>query len=155
MYQVGLVCRYHLTNDCKTILDDYSWWISIVRRFCKIADYFEIRCWAGETEAIETGIRYGNPVKNSSTDELVFKGSITDEFEKEITSLYFNKDNCLKWFTLIIYKDETILFLSEHYGSEIHLLNITEDDIKSVKSRVELYSILEIQHIYEMNDNIE
>lgn len=151
MYQIGLACSYYFTNDRKTILDDYSWWTSLIEQICKNANRFEIRCWPGETEAIETGEYFGIPVKNTTTDELVFKVEITDEFKNEIFTNFLTQYNCLKWFTLIFYRDETILFLSEHYGSEAHLLHVTANEISSVKSWIDQFSGIKIVYIDKMN----
>ncbi len=153
MYQIGIKSRYNFTNNCKTILDDYSWWISLVMQICKVANNFEIRCWKGETDTIDMGKRFGNPIENLTTNELVFKGRITDEFQKEVTTNYLTDDNCLKWFTLIAYRDEIMLFMSEHYGTEAHLLNVSSDEISNVKSWIEQFSSIEIVHIDEMNED--
>lgn len=152
MYQIGLRITYRLTKNCKPILIDYSWWSSLIKQICKEANYFEIRCWTGEAPAIDTGNRFGNPVENSTTSELVFQGRITDEFQKEITTNYLTADNYLKWFTLIIYRDETMLFLSEHYGSEAHLLNVASEKISCIKSWIQQFSSIEVIHIDKMDE---
>lgn len=153
-YQISLLIQYSLTKEGKTILKDYSWWISIIEQYCKKANNFEIRCWKGEDDAIAIGKRFGHAVENSITTELVFKGKITDEFQNEIISNYFTKEHSLKWFTLVFYRDETMLFSSEHYGAEPHLLNVPADEIPKINSWTKKYPDIQRVDVYEMNDEM-
>lgn len=148
-YQVRFIMDSNLTDDYKSSLKDYLWWVSIVPKVCESADNFEIRCWSYEEEAIRTGQKYGKAVKNTESAEVVFKGKITSEFVNEITSNYLDSQNSLKWFTIIFYMDTTMLFASEHYGSEPYLFQLSKEDLQELKKWVKQYSCILGLHIYE------
>lgn len=155
-YQIGFLIDSKITHTSVVIIKDYSWWVDLIKNIGNVANNFEIRCWEGESDAIEVGMRYGNLISNLTTSELVYKGKITDEFLGEITSSYLTDKHSIKWFTLILYIDDTSLFSSEHYGSEPHLYNIPKEQIQQIKSWAANYPCIMRVDVYEYNgDNNE
>lgn len=138
-------CR--LKGSSKPSLGDYSWWLVAVRHISAHATSFEIRCWPDEPEAIETGRRFGTQVENTETQELVFKGQMTEEFQRLLFTRYLCSD-CLQWFTLNLYRGETMLFSSEHYGSEMYLHNLTEEQLPRLRALSRRYPAIAQVNVY-------
>jgi hypothetical protein len=152
MHQIGLQIDYHFTKNSKVImekLENYAWWASMIKLFCTKANHFEIRCWTGDTAAINVGERFGKMINNSTTEELVFQGDFNNAFLEEITNNYLTTEDTLKWFTLNIYKDDTMLFMSSHYGSEVHLFNLSDVELQIMMSFIEQYPYIKIFHLEE------
>lgn len=139
--------QHWLQGSNRPSLGDYSWWLVVVRRLCAHATDFEIRCWPGEEEAIETGRRFGTQVENTETKELVFKGKMTEDFCRTLCTQYLASGS-LRWFTLILYKNGTPLLSSEHYGAEMYLLNLEEEELPRIQSLAKRYPAIAQVNVY-------
>jgi len=149
MYTVGFMfhqCKY--VNGIKSVLQDFSWWFDLVINIACKADTFEIRCWPGESEAIATGRRFGKQLKNFETNELVFKGPISEAFLKHICEDGFDDDGALKWFTLNFYKGEELIFHSGHYGTEPYIFLKTEEEVQRLEEWSKKYPVISRVDIY-------
>ena len=139
--------QYCLNGNNRPSLGDYSWWHVAVRKICARATDFEIRCWPDEPEAIETGRRFGSQVENTETQELVFRGKVTEAFCRTLCTQYL-ASGTLRWFTLILYQNETALLSSEHYGAEMYLLNLAEEELHRVQTIARRYPAIAQVNVY-------
>lgn len=150
MYTVGFQFDlYKHTTGIKPVLQDYSWWIALVRNIAHQADTFEIRCWSDEPEAIATGQRFGMQLENIETTELVFQGPISEAFLKHVWEDGFDENGGLKWFTIIFYQGEQPLFHSEHYGIEPYVFLKTEEEAHKLEEWSRKYPIISRVDLYE------
>lgn len=90
----------------------------------------EIRCWKEETEEIKAASRYGKP--KEKRNEVSICGTVTDDLLLELSdgeptdkSIY---NKMTKYFTINV-KNELCNFCSAHYGTEMYIENLCEDDI--------------------------
>lgn len=140
---------YKETTGTKSVLQDYSWWIALVRNIANQADYFEIRCWSDEIEAITTGQKFGIQLENIETTELVFRGSISEVFLEYICENGFDEYGGLKWFTINFYQGEEFLFHSGHYGTEPYVFLKTEEEAHKLEQWSKQYPIISRVDRYE------
>lgn len=111
-----------------------SWWKELVRHFVRVGDELEIRCWKEETEEIKAASRYGKPTAERT--EVSIRGTVTDELLRELmdeeptTRSFYHA--MTKYFTINV-KNELCNFCSEHYGTEIYIENLREDDVSFVE----------------------
>ena len=143
MYIVAFqfTCRWIAHID-KPVIQDYSWWIALVRKVAHRADRFQIRCWPDEPEAIAAGQRFGTQVKNTRSSELVFTGPVTNVFIEHICENGFDENGVLKWFTIIFRQGEQDLFFSEHYGTEPYIFLKTEEGVEQFVQWSKQYPII-------------
>lgn len=103
----------HRTNEQgKEQFEEYDWWKELVRKAAEKADSFQLRCWEDEKEGIAFGEKFGTK-QESSTKELVFTGTVTEQMMDELTENCVGSDGCLKYFT-IAFIQEISLFLKVH-----------------------------------------
>ena len=140
---------YKDKTGSKPVLQDYSWWIALIRNIEHQADSFEIRCWPDEQEAIVAGLQFGMQSENIETNELVFQGPISEGFLDHICENGFDKNCGLKWFTIIFYQGEQPLFHSEHYGTEPYVFLKTEEEAHKLEQRSKQYPIISRVDRYE------
>jgi len=113
--------------DCRISSD---WWKKLVKYFVKVGDSLEIRCWKEETTEIKQASAYGKPTDDNY--EVSIKGVVSEQLISELLSekptdkSIYNK--MTKYFTINAeYKGRK--FCSAHYGTEIYLIGVSDDDI--------------------------
>jgi len=149
-------CAYfkikYLLNDKSYIpyAKSYDFWKAMIQKMSRKATEFELRCWEDEEAAIETGEKFGKRVDNFETKEIVYQGKVTKEFITEISNNYLTGEKRLKWFS-IFFKTDKIIFSSEHYGTEIIMRHINDEEIDEVKKYPELFQEIDFVHIWEEN----
>lgn len=129
-------------SDIKPILEDYSWWVALVRKVASGSDTFEIRCWNDEPEAIQIGKRYGEQIENETTQEFVFKGPLSETFLEEICENGLDEKGALKYFTINFYHGDKLLFHSGHYGTEPVIFVKTKEDAQQLEEWSRHYPII-------------
>jgi len=109
---------------------DSFWWKNLVRHFVQVGDKLEIRCWKEEVLEIQHATSYGNPIEDKY--EVSIKGIVSDALISELLSenptdkSIYNK--MTKYFTINI-EHEHFKFCSAHYGTEMYLIGVSDDDI--------------------------
>ena len=117
-----------------------DWWRKIVEHFVNVGDAFEIRCWKEELDEIRQASLYGNPTEDRN--EVSVKGVVSAEFLTELLSdepsdkSIYNK--MTKYFTINVENDKCF-FCSAHYGTEMYLEKVSDDDILFFESVVNQY----------------
>ncbi len=117
-----------------------DWWRKIVEHFVNVGDAFEIRCWKEELDEIRQASLYGNPTEDRN--EVSVKGVVTSELIAELLSdepsdkSIYNK--MTKYFTINV-ETERGFFCSAHYGTEMYLERVSDDDILFFESVVNQY----------------
>ena len=107
-----------------------DWWKKLVKYFVKVDDSLEIRCWKEESAEIQQASSYGNPTDDNY--EVSIKGVVSEQFILELLSenptdkSIYNK--MTKYFTINA-EHEGRKFCSAHYGTEIYLIGVSDDDI--------------------------
>lgn len=111
-----------------------SWWKNLVRHFVHTGDELEIRCWKEETAEIQNALIYGKITEDRN--EVSIRGTVTDELLLELLddeptdkSIY---NKMTKYFTINV-KNELCDFCSAHYGTEMYIENLREEDISFVE----------------------
>ncbi len=105
-------------------------WKNLVKHFVFVGDMIEIRCWKEETSEIQLACNYGTPTEDNY--EVSVKGIVTEELISELLSEHpsdrsiYNK--MTKYFTINV-QHEQRLFCSAHYGTEIYLTGVSDEDI--------------------------
>lgn len=107
-----------------------DWWKKLVKYFVQVGDSLEIRCWKEETAEIQKASIYGNPINDNY--EVSIKGVVSKQFILELLSedptdkSIYNK--MTKYFTVNT-ECEGRKFCSAHYGTEIYLIGVSDEDI--------------------------
>ncbi len=106
------------------------WWKNLVKYFVHIGDNLEIRCWKEELSEIQQATSYGNPTEDNY--EVSIKGIVSEALISELLSenptdkSIYNK--MTKYFTINV-ESEQRKFCSAHYGTEMYLIGVSDDDI--------------------------
>ena len=106
------------------------WWKALVHYFIQVGDSLEIRCWKEEIEEIQQASIYGNPTADHY--EMSVKGVVSERFLAELIAenptdkSIYNK--MTKYFTINTEHGKR-KFCSAHYGTEIYLIGVSDDDI--------------------------
>ena len=144
--------KYHLADGSFVpYAKSYDFWKAMIQKVSRKATEFELRCWEDEVAAIETGEKFGKRVDNFETKEIVYQGKLSKEFITEILNNYLTGDERFKWFSLFLKKDDEIIFFSEHYGTEIVIPHINDEEIDAVKKYPELFQEIDFVHIWDEN----
>ena len=107
-----------------------DWWKKLVKYFVKVDDSLEIRCWKEESAEIQQASMYGNPIEDNY--EVSIKGVVSERFISELLSenptdkSIYNK--MTKYFTINVER-EGVKFCSAHYGTELYLIGVSDNDI--------------------------
>jgi len=116
------------------------WWKKLIEHFIKVGDAFEIRCWKEETDEIKQASLYGNLAEDNN--EVSVKGVVSAELLAEFLSeepsdkSIYNK--MTKYFTINVENDKCF-FCSAHYGTEMYLERVFDDDICFFENVVKQY----------------
>ncbi|MBE6820593.1 MAG: hypothetical protein E7516_06035 [Ruminococcaceae bacterium] len=116
------------------------WWKSLVKHFIQAGDAFEIRCWKEELDEIRQASLYGNPTEDRN--EVSVKGIVSAKLLAELLSdepsdkSIYNK--MTKYFTINV-ENERCFFCSAHYGTEMYLERVSDDDILFFESVINQY----------------
>lgn len=117
------------------------WWKELVKYFVHVGNSLEIRCWKEESEEIRQALQYGNLTE--ANYEVSIKGIVTKEFLTELLSensqdkSIYNK--MTKYFTINVDNGQR-RFCSAHYGTEIYLMGVSDDDITYFKNTMRAYT---------------
>lgn len=117
------------------------WWKELVKHFIQVGDALEIRCWKEEIAEIQQASMYGNPTEDNY--EISIKGVVSEELIAEVLSenptdkSIYNK--MTKYFTINV-EHEQRRFCSAHYGTEMYIIGVTDDDIAFFQRTMEPYS---------------
>lgn len=118
-----------------------SWWKELVRYFVHSGDGLEIRCWKEETAEIRKAASYGEPVEDNY--EVSVKGTVSEELISELLAenptdkSIYNK--MTKYFTINV-EHEQRKFCSAHYGTEMYLTGVSDDDIAFFRNAMKSYT---------------
>lgn len=137
------------TNNMAPIFHSYEWWLDLAKKALEEADEFEMRLWEDDLEGIKSGQKFGKRVPNNETKEIVFKGEVVPELKEEILSNFLTDEGYIKWFTLILKKDNKHIFTSEHYGDETYISVHTKEQVRAIQSWATKYPIIWRVDIYE------
>ena len=117
------------------------WWQELVKYFVQLGNGLEIRCWKEESEEIQQAVQYGKLTE--ANYEVLIKGIVTEEFLTELLSedpqdkSIYNK--MTKYFTINVDSGKR-RFCSAHYGTEIYLTGVSDDDIAFFKNVMKAYT---------------
>ena len=117
------------------------WWQELVKDFVNVGNSLEIRCWKEESEEIQQALQYGNLTE--ANYEVSIKGIVTKEFLTELLSenpqdkSIYNK--MTKYFTINVDSGQR-RFCSAHYGTEIYVMGVSDDDITFFKNAMSTYT---------------
>lgn len=113
---------------------NFGWWKKIIHYFVKQGDAFEIRCWNEEHNEIKKALTYGSIFQDESNYETAIKGVVSEQMIKEFLSMSEPLDktiyNKMTIFFTININDN---FCSAHYGTEMYLFNVSDDEVEAFK----------------------
>ncbi len=154
-YVIFIINSGVFASNCMAhIFEDYSWWIGIIKKSLKKADTFEMRLWPDDVEAIESGLKYGMEINNEETEEIVFQGKVTNDFEIEVQKNFTSREGYIKWFTLNLYHDKKLLFSSGHYGDETLVFDLSEEEISQIREWAKQYPVIKRVDVYNHTNSI-
>lgn len=139
------------TGNLFPIFSSYEWWIDSAKNALEFADEFEMRLWEDDVEAIKSGERFGKKVPNNQSKEIVYKGSITPDFKKEVLTNYLASEGHIKWFSLILKRKNESIFSSEHYGDETYILVNTKEEVEAIQNCAKNHTIIWRVDVHEYN----
>ncbi len=117
------------------------WWKELVKYFVQIGDSLEIRCWKEEIAEIQQASIYGNPTEDNY--EVSVKGVVSEELISELLSenptdkSIYNK--MTKYFTINV-EHKQRKFCSAHYGTEMYLIDVSDDDVAFFENVMKAYT---------------
>ncbi len=117
-----------------------QWWRELMGHFMQVGDKLEIRCWEEETEEIRQASMYGTPV--DARNEVSIQGIVTADLIAELLSeeptdkSIYNK--MTKYFTINV-KSEHYDLCSAHYGTELYVERVSDEDISFFQSVMRPY----------------
>lgn len=138
-----------VSNYMAPIFDSYQWWLDLAKNALEDADEFEMRLWEDNVYGIKSGERFGVRVPNNMSKEIVFKGKVTEELKQEILTNFLTDEGYIKWFTLILKKDDKHIFSSEHYGDETYITVETKEQVNAIKEWAKAYPIIWRVDVFE------
>ncbi len=99
---------------------DNSKWLALLIEALKTAKTFEIHCWNGEEEWIETALRYGTLKESDWTYGKMIAGEVTPEFSEMLLTTpkpetVDSYGKMTPFFNVILDSG----FQSSHYGTEV------------------------------------
>ena len=106
------------------------WWKELVKYFVQVGDKLEIRCWKEELAEIQQATSYGHPTEDNY--EVSIKGIVSEGVISELLSenpadkSIYNK--MTKYFTINVEREQ-LKFCSAHYGTEMYLIGVSDDNI--------------------------
>lgn len=133
MKEISLQMIDHNVSSC--------WWKELVKYFVHAGDSLEIRCWKEETAEIIQASAYGAPVNDNY--EVSVKGTVSEELIAELLAenptdkSIYNK--MTKYFTINVEREQR-KFCSAHYGTEIYLTGVSDDDIAFFQDVMKAYT---------------
>ncbi len=117
------------------------WWKELVKYFVQVGDSLEIRCWREEVAEIQQASVYGESKEENY--EASIKGIVCEELISELLSEnptdkgIYNK--MTKYFTINVEREQR-KFCSAHYGTEMYLIGVSDEDIAFFQNVMKEYS---------------
>lgn len=118
-----------------------DWWKKLIKNYIKVDDILEIRCWKEELAEIQQASVYGNPIDDNY--EVSIKGIVSEQFISELMSenptdkSIYNK--MTKYFTINVEREQ-FKFCSAHYGTEMYLIGVSDEDIAFFQNVMDKFS---------------
>lgn len=117
-----------------------DWWKKIMNHFVRHGDEIEIHCWNEEKAEIKKAISFSYSIQTKNDFQTIIKGIVTSQMIEEFLTLSEPTDKTVynkmtEFFTIIVGNK----LFSEHYGTEVYLLNMEEDDVKIFKEIMNPY----------------
>ncbi|RLQ92733.1 hypothetical protein [Planomicrobium sp. Y74] len=125
--------------------EDYLFWSPLIEYFLSGMDAFEIHCWEDEQTVVDEIIHELSSVESRKEGKvLIVKGELTEIVKDFLLTNPLNAAGQLKWFSVFLYRKGTVLFSSEHYGTEFtgSGLNVAQKEF-FIRTLPEDISILE------------
>ena len=138
-YMFFLMDSYSTADCCISRPVSFDFWKYIVSKVLETATDFEIRCWPDEMCSFALGERYGTKINNTETKEVVYRGRTSKAFADEVLSDHLSENGTLKWFTLNLTVGANTIFHSGHYGTELVLYRIREEQKAEIQKWAESY----------------
>lgn len=139
------ITTYSDSDNGMHYAEDYSFWNPLIEYFLSGMDAFEIHCWKDEQAVVEEITRELIGVACRKEGKvLIVKGELTDKAKNFLLTNPLNAAGQLKWFSVFLYRKGTVLFSSEHYGTEFtgSGLNVAQKEF-FIRTLPEDISILE------------
>ncbi|GKV70105.1 hypothetical protein NCCP2716_26030 [Sporosarcina sp. NCCP-2716] len=128
---------------------DYAYWLSLLNRFITRADRVEIHCWDGEEASLDDLFAHcANEPYEVIREPHMTRVQITlsPAFTNYLRTSSINEANHLKWFSLSLSREGSLLFSSEHWGTEFFIPHVREDDAEMIQREMPPDSIF---HFHE------
>lgn len=146
----NLVINIHSYTDNdssiqKPVNKNYKYWFALMEYFLNTADAIEIHCW---NEEIET-INEMNSIKSERFEIIkeenltIFKAPTSKSLNEYLLKESVNDESVLKWFTFNLEKLNVPLFHSGHWGTELFIPGITQEDIDMIQIIIPIDSDLQ------------
>ncbi|WP_346234559.1 hypothetical protein MKY04_13040 [Lysinibacillus telephonicus] len=117
---------------------NYKYWFFLIDYFIKFADFIEFHIWNEEVEIIEELSLKTDLEKGSlhPIEMVCFQGEVNQQLMNFILNESLNELGEIKWFSIFLKKKDYTFFESSHWGSEIYIEDLNEQEITLIKSKM-------------------
>ena len=119
-----------------TMLENYDYWVPLMKYFIQKSDTIEIHCWNEEKEVIQETKAFfqDDPELPEDMELTIFQGILTEDISHHLLYNHIAEMENIKWFSIFFSKGDTTMFHSEHWGTEFFAPNISEEEISFITS---------------------
>lgn len=115
--------------------DGYGYWLPLMKNYLDICNGVEINCWNEEQKAInEIKLEFQHFMVDVKELETYFRGELTEQVKRFFLENYLDEYGRIKWFTILLKKNDKHYFNSEHWGTEFHAWEVEGKDVQFIKS---------------------
>ena len=123
----------HYENDIP-MPDNLDHWRPMVRHFAQHCNRFRADCWPRDAAALAMFQPYVETQSPPGASPVVVVGRLAPDLLEMILSDPFDADGAVKWFTLLLAIDDTIVMSSAHNGAEIFCGEVSDEELAWIQS---------------------
>lgn len=113
---------------------NYDFWTPLVLRYLKDCDTIRFDCWIDDEYAISRVLPYAKKIdKKSNSDMIIVWLDTTLGVVEDIIKKPLDDEQKIAWFSIFLEKEGRIIFSSSHYGIELFVPAVNEQEVEFLR----------------------
>lgn len=134
MYEIHLESTMFRFESNMRVPETLEHWTPLVRHYAARCNRFRADCWPQDAAALSMFQPYVEMASPWGASPAFVVGRLTPELLDAILADPFDASGAVKWFSLFLLQDDTIIMSSAHNAAEIHLSEVTGEELAWIQS---------------------
>ena len=124
-------------SDGFPFASSYDFWTPLVLWYLKDCDTIRFDCWIDDENAISRVLPYAKKIDKKSIPYMTIVClDITIEVVEDLIKNPLDDEQKIAWFSVFLEKEGRIIFSSSHYGIELSVSGVNEQELEFLRSLI-------------------